>query len=81
MRDSKAEVGEKGSVDFGVLDFKGLPANAWVLRFIDIVRAESVVLLAKSRVTDLEREERAGYEEEERKRASISVFFSPLFRD
>lgn len=78
MRDSKAEAGEKGSVDFGVLDFKGLPAYAWVLRFIDIVRAESVVLLAK--VTDLERKERVGYEEEERKSASISVFFSPFLR-
>lgn len=80
MRDSNAEAGEKGSVDFGVLDFSGLPAYAWVLRFIDIVRAESVVLLAKSRVTDLERKERVGYEEEERKSASISVFFSPFFR-
>jgi hypothetical protein len=44
------------------------------------VRAESVVVLAKFRVTDLERKERVGYEEEERKRASISGFVSPLFR-
>lgn len=79
MRDSKAEEGEKRSVDFGVLDLKGLPANAWVLRFIDIVRAESVVRRAKSRVMDLEREERVEYEEEERKRASISVFFFSPF--
>lgn len=34
FRDLKAEEGEKESVDFGVLDLKGLPANAWVRRFI-----------------------------------------------
>lgn len=34
FRDLKAEEGEKESVDFGVLDLKGLPAYAWVLRFI-----------------------------------------------
>lgn len=36
------------------------------------MRAESVVVLAKFRVTDLERKERVGYEEEERKRADES---------
>ncbi|KAF8097838.1 hypothetical protein N665_0280s0039 [Sinapis alba] len=53
-RSGKAEEGEKESVDFGVLDLKGLPAYAWVLKFI--VRDESFVRLVKSRVTDLERE-------------------------
>lgn len=73
LSDSKAEEGEKESVDFGVLDFKGLPAYAWVLRFVDIVSDESVVRRDKCRVTDLE----SVRYEEERKRASISVFLLP----
>lgn len=45
-----------------------------MLRFVDIVRDESVVRRDKWRVTDLE-SVRYEEEEEERKRESISVFF------
>ena len=53
MRDSKAEEGESGSWGLGVLDLKGLPANAWELRLMDmVIREEKMVLFVRVRVLE-----------------------------
>lgn len=37
LRDSRDEVGENGSFEFGVLDLIGLPAKAWDCKLMDMV--------------------------------------------
>ena len=56
MRDSKAEEGESGSWGLGVLDLKGLPANAWEIRLMDmVVREENMILFVRVRVVERKR--------------------------
>lgn len=74
MRVSRAWVGEKGSLSFGVLDLRGLPAKAWDWRFMDmVVGTEQRVLLVKlGRTSFLDRARRCS--EQEEKRDSLTMF-------
>lgn len=60
LRVSKAWVGENGSLGFGVMDLRGLPAKAWDWRFMDmVVEIEQRVFLVKfGRASFLDKESR-----------------------
>ena len=38
LRVSRAEMGENGDSGLGVVDLRVLPAKAWVLRLVDMVK-------------------------------------------
>ena len=58
----RAEFGENGSLDLGVLDLMELPAKAWKAMFMDMVGLLASVwrerVLERERRGDVEREER-----------------------
>lgn len=71
LRVSKAEMGENRDSGLGVVDLRGLPAKAWVLRLMDMVewRWDRVFVVRVLRGIFLQRERRGEVDEEERRKS------------